>query len=88
MVGYYAPVAGTPIEEGLGKRGGAMQEFSEVEAVASRNRLHQIIATNTAIGAWRRAKCSSSPSRLVLGWGWAGELATANFREFLFHALW
>ena len=38
MVGYYAPVAGTAIEEGLGKRGGAMQEFSEVEAVASRNR--------------------------------------------------
>jgi hypothetical protein len=59
MVGYYAPVAGTAIEEGLGKRGGEMQEFSEVEAVASRNRLHQILATNTAIGAWRRAKCSS-----------------------------
>jgi hypothetical protein len=65
MVGYYAPVAGTAIEEGLGKRGGEMQEFSEVEAVASRNRLHQILATNTATGAWRRAKWSSPPSRLV-----------------------
>ena len=49
MVGYYAPVARTAIEEGLGKRGGAMQEFSEVEAVASRNSLYHILALNVAI---------------------------------------
>ena len=48
MVGYYAPVAGPAIEEGLVKRGGAMQEFSEVEAVASRNRSQQFLATNAA----------------------------------------
>jgi len=63
MVGYYAPVVGTAIEEGLGKRGGAMQEFSEVEAVASRNSSHQVLETNTSIGAWRRAKSVSPPPR-------------------------
>jgi hypothetical protein len=65
MVGYYAPVAGTAIEEGLGKRGGEMQEFSEVEAVASRNSLYQITATNIALGVGQRAKCCAPPPRLV-----------------------
>ena len=30
-------------------RGGAMQEFSEVRAVASRNSLYQVLATNVAV---------------------------------------
>ena len=47
--GYYAPAAGIAVEEGLGKRGGAIQEFSEAEAVASRNSLYHILALNVAI---------------------------------------
>jgi hypothetical protein len=62
MVGYYAPVAGTAIEEGLVKRGGAIQEFPEVEAVASRNSLYQILAVSVALGTGLRAKrCSQAP---------------------------
>jgi hypothetical protein len=62
-------------------------KFSEVWAVASRNRLYQILATNVALGTGQRAKsCSPRP----IGTGVrdkAGEIATANFREFLFHAV-
>jgi len=34
---------------GMAYRGGAMQEFSEVRAVASRNSLYQTLATNAAV---------------------------------------
>jgi hypothetical protein len=46
-------------------RGGAMQEFSEVRAIMSRNSLHQILTTNVALGVWQKAECDSPPPRLV-----------------------
>jgi hypothetical protein len=62
-------------------------KFSEVRAVASRNSLYQILATNVALGAGLRAK-SRLPRPIDTGVrDKAGEIATANFREFLFHAL-
>jgi hypothetical protein len=45
--------------------GGAMQEFSEVRTVASRNSLYHFLALNGAWGVWQEAKCGSTPSRLV-----------------------
>ena len=63
------------------------KKFSEVETVASRNSLYQILEINVALGTGQRAKsCSPRP----IGTGVrdkAGQIATANFREFLFHAL-
>jgi hypothetical protein len=52
-----------------------ISKFSEVQTVASRNSLYQILAINVALGAEEKARVH------------AGEIATANFREFLFHAL-
>ena len=61
------------------------EEFSEVRVVASRNSLYQILAINVALGAGQRAK-SCSPRPIGTGvWNKAGEIATVNFREFLFH---
>jgi hypothetical protein len=64
-----------------------ISKFSEVQAVASRNSLYQILAINAALGTGQRAKsCLPCP----IGTGVrdkAGEIATANFREFFFHAL-
>jgi hypothetical protein len=53
--------------------------------VASRNSLYHIMTINVALGAGQRAK-SCSPRPIGTGvWNKAGELATANFREFLFY---
>jgi hypothetical protein len=62
-------------------------KFSEVWAVASRNSLYPILAINVALEAGQRAK-SCSPRPIDTGVrDKAGEIATANFVEFLFHAL-
>jgi hypothetical protein len=58
-------VMGIPSSASLAYRGGAMQEFSEVRTVASRNSLHHTLALNVALGVWQRAKCGSTPFRLV-----------------------
>jgi len=64
------------------------RKFSEVWAVASRNSLYRILAISVALGARQRAKSSSQAPLYVPGRGDAEEIATANFAEFLFHALW
>jgi hypothetical protein len=62
-------------------------KFSRSSSVASRNSLYQILAIHVALGTGQRAKsCSPRP----IGTGVrdkAGEIATANFREFLYYAL-
>src|SRR5215207_5086270 len=63
-------------------------KFSEVWAVASRNSLYRILTTSVALGKRLRAKSSSQVPIYVPGWGREGKLATVNFREFLFHAIW
>src|SRR5215208_6788764 len=63
-------------------------KFSEVWAVASRNSLYRILTTSVALGTRLRAKSSSQAPIYVLGWGREGKIATLNFGEFLFHALW
>jgi len=60
------------------------EKFSEVAAVASRNSLYHILAISVALETGQRAK-SCSPRPMGTGvWNKAGEIATANFREFLF----
>jgi hypothetical protein len=60
------------------------EKFSEVETVASRNRLQRILTTNVALGAGLRAKSSSQAPLFVAGAGREGKIATVNFGEFLF----
>jgi hypothetical protein len=55
------------------------EEFSEIETVASRNRLQRILAINVALGTGLRVKKWLSPSLYVPGWGSEGEFATVNF---------
>jgi hypothetical protein len=66
---------------------GPGENFSRTKKVASRNSLYQNVGINVALGVWQRAKSSSQASLYVLGRSTKGELATANFVEFLFHAL-
>jgi hypothetical protein len=67
----------------LEDRGGAMQEFSVVRTVASRNSLHHILEPNVALGVWQGAKCGSTPSRLVQGRGEAGDICYRELRRIL-----
>ena len=65
-------------------RGGAMQEFSEVRGITSRNSLHQILTTNVALGVWQKAECRSPHPDWYRGGAMREDIATLNFREFLF----
>jgi hypothetical protein len=64
-----------------------MQEFSEVEAVASRNRSPQFLATNAARAVTMVTVFGHNPVPMRKSVTVTGLLATANFREFIFYAL-
>jgi hypothetical protein len=70
---------------GIGStRAASRRNFSRSWTVASRNSLYQTLAINIALGPDQRAK-SCSPRPIGTGvWNKAGEIATANFVEFLY----
>jgi hypothetical protein len=61
-----------------------LEKFSRNWSVASRDSLYQILDSFVALRVWQRAKSGSPPSLCLSRRGFAGEIATANFGEFLF----